>query len=324
MLKAAWSSYVASLNPSPLMGSATPEATRAVATLALNRAMVQAHVSPATRAEIQTQLQLVTAVQPATQTATQTQTKTATQPATATQTKTQTATQTATKTKTQTASQSALKTATQTQTATRTAAKTLAKTIAKTMTQAKTLTNVMTDTSTLDIPEPEWPKHKAKPAKDEDMPEVLPENKGAVAWKQGAMFGKPVINVLRKPFKTSNDLKTTVGQVPAGVTLVSGKGSANRSAVLLSKPGPRDVTIDSGFQDLNIRTSGNRVTLTYHPDPKGLTRHEIRVGQKRPPSQKRPRVTLSPSKRVGKQFFTPMGSSTAISRRPLGKRSKGR
>ncbi len=160
-----------------------------------------------------------------------------------------------------------------------------------------------------------------------EPPEVLPENKGAVAWKQGAIFGKPVINVLRKPFKTSEDLKTTVGQVPAGVTLLRGKGSAQKSAVLLTKPGPKDVTIDSGFQDLNIQSQGNRVVLTYKPDPHGLTIHAIRVGNPKPPHSRQPRKSVvpnSPSRRVGKQYYTPMGSTTAISRRPLGKRSKQR
>lgn len=151
---------------------------------------------------------------------------------------------------------------------------------------------------------------------------------GAVAWRMGRLKKGPVINIIKRPYKTQEDLKTTVGQVPEGAVLATGKGSAKKSATLLQGEGPKEVTIDSGFQDLTITSQGKKVNLDFTPDPLGLTHHEIHVGNPKPrlptpPAQKPPRRGASDSRKVGKQYFTPIGGHrVAVSRRPLKRHGK--
>lgn len=164
-----------------------------------------------------------------------------------------------------------------------------------------------------------------KPAQDEPIPTYTPED-GAVTFKMGARPKGPVFHTLSRPYKTKRDLRTTVGEVPKGAVLARGKGSAQKTATLLKGQGPDNVNMDVGMMDVNLKSHGKRVELKFTADPKGLTRYPIHVGNPRRPSQKlmKPRNQSAPSQSIkrGRQFFTPIGNSVAVSRRPLKNRRR--
>lgn len=160
---------------------------------------------------------------------------------------------------------------------------------------------------------------KEKKAESE---EVQKEYEGAVAWKQGELNDKPVMNLLKLPYKKQSDLETFVGKVPAGAIVVKGKGSVQSSVRLIKGEGPKNVNIDVGAQDLNITTKNKRVIVRFKPDPKGKTTNPISVGG-RPPRMRTTVQTPYRSQKRGKIFRTKVGNGTLLSRHPIG-RQRGR
>lgn len=231
------------------------------------------------------------------------------------------------------ATASSVKVATKTTTGTRSgtaqATRTTTKTDTKTQTKTETQTHVKPETKSPvpspgmppveQIPKIQPPVEEGKPVPPEHTPDIkiiLPLGKkgskkeekkvykpedGAIAWQQGQLRGQPVINTFERPYKSNDDLKTTVGDVPQGAALATGEGSAQRSARLLKGRGPKNVNVDVGAQDLNIQSKGTNVTLTFTPDPEGKTSYPISVGGRPPrisgrtklPHGRTPRLTRS-------------------------------
>lgn len=112
-------------------------------------------------------------------------------------------------------------------------------------------------------PPPPIPKlGKAKQGKEGK--EVSPSDRGAIGFQMGRLHKKPVIKIVRQPWKQSN-LTTTVGNAPMGVTVTSGKGGPQRSITLISGKAPkRAAGVNIGITRAVITPGGpRRVTLSF-------------------------------------------------------------
>lgn len=263
ILKAAWSSYVASLNPSPMLGGkVSPLQASAVAYYTLPQQMAAAGISAQTISEVQS------AVAPLVSVSVSTSAKTSTQ----TQPLTQSAVKAASQSATQSATRSATKEAARAET--RTAAESLTRT--NTNVQSKPIELTKANTAELtEIMEAEWLKQPGGGDNKKNAGIKYKPEDGAIAWRQGVLNGKDIIYVLTRPYRSQKDLRKFIGEVPAGAALATGEGSAQRSARLIKGKGPKNVRIDLGMQDLRITSEGKRVFLDFTPDPKGQTTNEI-------------------------------------------------
>ncbi len=190
-----------------------------------------------------------------------------------------------------------------------------------TQAQVQALTKTITKTVTKTKIEPPKPPKGTPPPPFITLPKLQGEASGpegdftgAITLKLGALHGEPVFHTLKQPYKKQSDLVTTVGVIPPGSTLITGKGSAQKTARLITgKHGPARVDLDVGFQDLRITSRGRNVKLDFTPDPFSRTRHPIHVGR---PGRGNGLV----SRKKGKIFHTKVRGNTLLSRHPLGRR----
>lgn len=325
LLEDARKSFVQSGSPVPLWGDVTPEVISILATYAITKG------HPKVKLAYQDAVQAAKSVKLATETQKLTAAQTALQKATATQKLTQTQVEVLAQAAVNQATATRVKTDTKTKTGTATKAKADVKTKVDTRVNTAEDTNVAenahaTDTDIDTEMEAEAEAEleitgglKLKGGKKNETSDDIHNYTGAVGWKQGELNNKPVVHILKRPYKKQSDLETTVGKVPGGVAMAKGKGSARRSARLLHGTGPKNVTIDSGNMDVTISSQGRKVNLNFVADPGNQTHHVIRVGQPQPASN---RGSGLRSVKRGKVYRTRLGKNTLLSRRPLGRKRR--
>jgi len=137
------------------------------------------------------------------------------------------------------------------------------------------------------VRQPIEPPEKRRPPKLKDLPGksdrearlAILNAKGAIGWRQGKIGGKDRYDVIINPYQKDEDYVMVLGPPPRGASIATGATSAYRTAkVLYGKAPARDFSVDSGFQDVKVDAEGKKVTLTFTPDPKGLTRDELERG----------------------------------------------
>ncbi len=148
---------------------------------------------------------------------------------------------------------------------------------------------------------PPWPKSRKQKA---EKTVIAPENRGAIGFQMGRLRRKPVIKIVRQPYRQAN-LTTTVGTPPEGITITSGKGGPQRSITLISGKAPsKAAKVDIGITRAIITPGGpRRVTLNFE-----------RIGT----NQRVPTLRFKSTKR-GKIFRTNINGRTALSRHSLNK-----
>ena len=135
-------------------------------------------------------------------------------------------------------------------------------------------------------------KQSGKPV---TLPKSTPEDKaelisraardGAITWKQGALHGRPMYKLWVYPYSEGDF--TTVGFIPRGANLVSGPGSARKTAAVLrgkapSEPKMRD--IGAFIATVSPSDGGKKIELTFKPDTEDQSRaisREIKGGPSR-------------------------------------------
>ena len=305
ILESAKKSYVASLNPTPVMGKISDEAVGVVASFLTSEALDLA------RPEVGEQLtpyllrvlgpQLGRIAKTATSTAAKAFVKALAQGKTATQAATQTltATQTAVQTQVRALTRAAALTKTQTRAITQTIARTATASAIRTAVARAAITPAAAIPATatlalIDVPPPpplgppiRLPK---KDQTDKEKRKKIKKSKGAIAWRHGELHGKDVFHVGIYPYTSEENYFTVVGKKPEGATIVKGPGSARQSIKLLyGKAPPKAVRGDLGFFDFGITPTGpKQVDITFTPDPKMETTGDITIGRKTPPITERP------------------------------------
>ncbi len=318
-----------------LQGLSTTDRTRVMSQLspAVRSALKQGNV---TKAQQLAQKKVQTALQSATQTQTmlsqltrqQMQSKQATllKPAQLTKVTAKSEAQTSTKPTTATAVKAQVKPAVKPTPATKLAMATI-----KTPATKLAMATIKTPTPIPLPKKPIKPPEKIKePKKDKEPPpriilktkkeieaerKVAPRDVSAVAFKMG-MTGRPPrpeIKIWRQPYKQVNLTRTNA--VPAGVTVVSGKGSAAKTVTLLTgRPPKSPASARIGFQEVTVSKGGPRkVYIEFKPI------QSMRPGNRtlRVTNQNRLR-----SEKVGLIYRTEMGKAVAYSRFPIGRRSR--
>lgn len=134
-------------------------------------------------------------------------------------------------------------------------------------------------------------KEKIRPRRggtDKDRRDFIKESGGAIAWRQGELFGKDVWAVFVSPYASNSDLVAVLGQAPQGAQIARGKRSAFRSISRLrgDKLPRNNTTIDWGIMDIAIERANRRIGLRFTPDPKQLTTSEFDI-RKRPKTLKK-------------------------------------
>lgn len=144
---------------------------------------------------------------------------------------------------------------------------------------------------------------------DEEFRAIIKNANGALAWRQGELRGKDIWNVIVNPYQSNEDYLQVIGKSPEGAALFRGKGSARKTArMIYGTPPKKDITVDSGFQDLEFHHEGRNIKLDYKPDPQGLTRGDITIGGRNGAmiSERQPRISgrrykiTQPRPRIGR------------------------
>ena len=72
---------------------------------------------------------------------------------------------------------------------------------------------------------------------------------------------------------------TLKGKIPAGFKVMTGKGSAANTAVLLyGQEPPSEVLVDMGITDVHVDPAGKGVRVYFTSDSKQLTTGDITIG----------------------------------------------
>ncbi len=120
---------------------------------------------------------------------------------------------------------------------------------------------------------PKRPRGKSTPAETEALI-ARAERDGAVTWKQGKFHGKPMYKLWVYPYGQKDF--TTIDHVPKGANLVSGKGSAAKTAkVLIGKAPDSPKTVDIGAFLTTVSPAdrtGKKIRLSFRPDPSNKPR----------------------------------------------------
>jgi hypothetical protein len=121
---------------------------------------------------------------------------------------------------------------------------------------------------------------------DQEKRQAILEAGGAVAWRQGQVGGKDRWDVIINPYQDNSDYVMLLGRPPEGaVTFARGPKSAYKTAQQFrtGKPPTRKVLVDSGAMDIGLIPEGpHGVSLKFAPDPKGLTKGDITIGERSP------------------------------------------
>ncbi len=258
ILDNAKSTYVQSLNPTPVFGNSTPEEISAYAAtvIAAQTAMpkpkpnygldtyTEKQVIPKVIADNANQVIAAPNVSPAVAAKTQTAPLAQVLQKQATSSLVQTQTQTAVQT------QPAVKTAVQVATTTAT------KPLTRTMTNIAELTTVMEGTTDINIPIPII-------LPDGEKRELtIEQRRGTIAWKMGIMYIAWI-----PPYRQS-DLINTRKPIP-GVKYFEGPGSAAKSIVALFGEIPPFLYAHMGIVDIGVKGQGTaQPTLTFKSAPK--------------------------------------------------------
>lgn len=283
ILNAATQSYVASLNPTPVMGKASDEAMGIVASymfaktagLAKPKAgeVVDAYVARVLGAKVKTVVKLATA------TAITTLTRALTEGLTATQAATQavTATQTAILPAVNSLTQSLPLTQTQVLTLSQALAVTAAHTAVATAVATGAMTNTMatTATATLTTIYPAVPKLWLPRLPKIKKPKVKKPRSlvGVITWKPHKYW-----YAIYPPYKTKDDVKL-LKKPPKGARVYKGVGSALKTIQSLGVDVNIVLELDLGIQDVTIRNPrrrpGRKGAIKYKRDLEQRTRGDI-------------------------------------------------
>lgn len=179
--------------------------------------------------------------------------------------------------------------------------------------QVKAVTSVVTTTATKLPLKPVEPIKPRKPLKkmlplprggtDKEKREAISDSSGALGWRMGELHKKDVWQVGIAPYKADEHWFTVVGRKPSNMTTVKGPGSAFQTVKLrYGKPPANLVTGDIGFMDFFIRPkSGNKISIEFKPDPKGLTTGDVTIGLSRATpaiTERPPRLTRRSTPRI--------------------------
>ncbi len=159
---------------------------------------------------------------------------------------------------------------------------------------------------------------------------------GAITWKQGALH-EPQYKLWVYPYDKGDF--TTVSSIPKGANLVSGIGSARKTAKVLRGKAPDTAkTADIGAFLATVTPvdrEKRKISVTFRPDP--ANKIHIRTGQTLVEVHRRPIRVVPPTRRPprlprvdadlhslrrGKIFYTPMRGGVALSRHSLGRRGR--
>jgi len=100
--------------------------------------------------------------------------------------------------------------------------------------------------------------------------------------------------VVKHPWRGKESHTTLKGKIPPNFRVVTGPGSAARTAVLLyGEPPSRKVMVDLGIVDVNINPAGRGIKLTFTGDIEQKTTGDITLGQGIPSISRRT-PSLSP------------------------------
>ncbi len=282
LLESARQSYVASLNPSPLVGKITPDVLESYAAYSISEALspsinsatwravskwIEAYNKAVTEGATATQAKL------AAQTAAQNAVQTALKNMAATKTLTQTQVNTLTRTLTRTAVRTAARTLTQT--AVRTATRTLARPAVRLAVKPAAAVATATLTSKKGL--------LLLPGAGKLNRKRIRESAGAISWRQGKLRGKDIWHVLLYPYQSDRDYLTVIGRKPQGAAIATGKGSAYRTIRRMAgKPPARKVRMDMGAMDVTVSPRGKGVGIRFKPDPEQETTGDFSIGRRIP------------------------------------------
>lgn len=158
---------------------------------------------------------------------------------------------------------------------------------------------------------------RSEPLSERKKRQLISDANGALAWKQGEVFGKggeriDRWDVIVNPYSDDEHYFAVYGRPPRGATIIKrGKGSAMATAQMLyGKPPKKPITVDSGFEDIHISAKGKRINARWEPDPNMETVSDISIGSSaaKPISERLRPISASPKPidKGGKRISPPM------------------